>query len=226
MLQYDGDLKLPELYLVNPPEITNTLSELLVSKGVRQYAVSETQKFGHVTYFWNGNKSGKFSEELETYNEIPSDNISFDKAPKMKSAEITADVIAALESGKYDFVRCNFPNGDMVGHTGSMDATVIGVEAVDSALAALEKSCAANGFLLVVTADHGNADEMFEKDKKGNLAPRTAHSLNPVPFIVCDKSTKLQDGDESCFGLANVAATVAQLLGFEANSVWERSLLK
>ncbi|MCL2754332.1 MAG: 2,3-bisphosphoglycerate-independent phosphoglycerate mutase [Oscillospiraceae bacterium] len=226
MLQYDGDLKLPELFLVNPPEITGTLSELLVEKGIRQYAVSETQKFGHVTYFWNGNKSGKFSEELETYNEIPSDNISFDKAPKMKSAEITADVVAAVKSGEYDFIRCNFPNGDMVGHTGSMDATIIGVEAVDEALARLEQVCADAGFLLVITADHGNADEMFEKDKKGNLAPRTAHSLNPVPFVVCDKSVALKDGDESVFGLANVAATVAQLLGVEANPVWEKSLLK
>jgi 2,3-bisphosphoglycerate-independent phosphoglycerate mutase len=228
MLQYDGDLKLPELYLVNPPEITDTLSELLVKNNVRQYAVSETQKFGHVTYFWNGNKSGKFSDELETYNEIESDRVSFDRLPKMKSAEITDDVIAAVKSGKYDFIRCNFPNGDMVGHTGNIDATVIGVEAVDEALERLEKVCADNGVLLLVTADHGNADEMLEKDKKGNLAPRTAHSLNPVPFIVCDKSVKLTDAVSSgeAPGLANVAPTVAALMDIQSPECWEDSLLK
>ncbi|MCL1865802.1 MAG: 2,3-bisphosphoglycerate-independent phosphoglycerate mutase [Oscillospiraceae bacterium] len=223
MLQYDGDLKLPDLYLVEPPEIKNTLSELLVQNKIRQYAVSETQKFGHVTYFWNGNKSGKFSEELETYNQIESDKVSFDELPKMKSAEITDDVINAVKSGKYDFIRCNFPNGDMVGHTGNIDATVIGVEAVDSALVKLEKVCEESGFLLIVTADHGNADEMLEKDKKGNLSPRTAHSLNPVPFIICDKSVKLKSGDG--FGLANVAPTVAELMGVGSYDCWEKSLL-
>ena len=225
MLQYDGDLALPKLFLVNPPEITDTLSELLVKNKIRQYAVSETQKFGHVTYFWNGNKSGKFSEELEDYTEIPSDNVSFDERPWMKSAEITDDLIAAIKSGKYDFIRCNFPNGDMVGHTGSIEATRIGVEAVDLALARLEKVCKDNDYLLILTADHGNADEMLEKDKKGNLAPRTAHSLNPVPFIVCDKTITLKPGDENTFGLANVAATIAQLLGVEPPKCWEQSLL-
>ncbi|MCL1904347.1 MAG: 2,3-bisphosphoglycerate-independent phosphoglycerate mutase [Oscillospiraceae bacterium] len=223
MLQYDGDLKLPGLYLVEPPEITNTLSELLVAHNIRQYAVSETQKFGHVTYFWNGNKSGKFSDALETYKEIVSDKVSFDKLPKMKSVEITDDVIAAIKSGKYDFIRCNFPNGDMVGHTGNIDATIIGVEAVDSALARLEKACEENGFLLLVTADHGNADEMLEKDKKGNLSPRTAHSLNPVPFIVCDRSFKLKSGRD--YGLANVAPTIASILGIKQPDCWEESAL-
>jgi 2,3-bisphosphoglycerate-independent phosphoglycerate mutase len=226
MLQYDGDLKLPELFLVNPPEITGTLSELLVKNNIRQYAVSETQKFGHVTYFWNGNKSGKFSDELETYTEIESDRVSFDEKPKMKSKEITDDVIKAIESGKYDFIRCNFPNGDMVGHTGSLEATVIGVESVDEALSKLEKVCSDNGVTLVITADHGNADEMFEKDKKGNLAPRTAHSLNPVPFIVCDKSVNLKSGDENVFGLANVAPTVAEMFSLTPPANWEASLLK
>jgi len=233
MLQYDGDLKLPNTYLVDPPEITNTLSELLVKHNVRQYAVSETQKFGHVTYFWNGNKSGKFSEELETYNEIESDRVSFDELPKMKSVEITDDVIKAIESGKYDFLRCNFPNGDMVGHTGNMEATIIGVEAVDAGLARLEKVCNDNDVLLLVTADHGNADEMLEKNKKGELELRTAHSLNPVPFIVCDKSVELigvGNPDEvghgsPSIGLANVAPTVAKLMGIEPPACWEKSLL-
>lgn len=224
MLQYDGDLKLPEKYLVAPPEIKNTLSELLVAHGLRQYAVSETQKYGHVTYFWNGNRSGKFSEELETYKEIPSDNVSFDERPWMKSAEITDDVIATLESKKYDFIRCNFPNGDMVGHTGNLDATIIGVEAVDLGLARILKVADEVGATVLITADHGNADEMLEKNKKGEIQVRTAHSLNPVPFIIYDNDVdyKIKPGE---YGLANVAPTVAKILGLEPPACWEESMI-
>ena len=224
MLQYDGDLKLPKNYLVAPPEIKNTLSELLVAHGLRQYAVSETQKYGHVTYFWNGNRSGKFSEELETYKEIPSDNVSFDERPWMKSAEITDDVIAAMESGKYDFIRCNFPNGDMVGHTGNLDATITGVESVDLGLARILKVADAIGATVLITADHGNADEMLEKNKKGVIQVRTAHSLNPVPFIIYDNDTdyKIIPGE---YGLANVAPTVAKILGLEPPACWEPAMI-
>lgn len=224
MLQYDGDLKLPERYLVNPPEITDTLSEVLVKAGLRQYAVSETQKYGHVTYFWNGNRSSKFSEELETFKEIPSDNVSFDERPWMKSADIVDDLIEAIKSKKYDFLRCNFPNGDMVGHTGSLAATITGVEAVDLGLARLKKVCDEYGVTMLVTADHGNADEMLEKNKKGEIAVRTAHSLNPVPFIIYDKDEKftIKDGN---FGLANVAPTVVKMLGLEAPDCWEEAMI-
>lgn len=224
MLQYDGDLKLPARYLVNPPEITNTLSEVLVKAGLRQYAVSETQKYGHVTYFWNGNRSSKFSEELETFKEIPSDNVSFDQRPWMKSADIVDDLIEAIKSKKYDFLRCNFPNGDMVGHTGSLPATIIGVESVDIGLARLIKVCDEYGVTLLVTADHGNADEMLEKNKKGEIAVRTAHSLNPVPFIIYDKDVKytIKEGN---YGLANVAPTVVKMLGLEAPECWEASMI-
>ncbi len=223
MLQYDGDLNLPKRYLVNPPEITNTLSELLVNNNLMQYAVSETQKYGHVTYFWNGNRSEKFSEEKEVFVEIPSDKVSFDERPWMKSAEITDSVIEALRSGKYDFIRCNYPNGDMVGHTGSMQATMIACEAVDLGLKRLIEAVDEVGATLLVTADHGNADEMLEKNKKGELQVRTAHSLNPVPFIVYDKSAKLKEGS---FGLANVAPTVAQILGLTPPSCWEEGMLE
>ena len=224
MLQYDGDLKLPARYLVNPPEIKNTLSELLVSKGLNQYAVSETQKYGHVTYFWNGNKSDKFSEELETYLEIPSDKVSFDERPWMKSAEVTDAVIEAIKSEKYDFIRCNYPNGDMVGHTGSLEATIISVEAVDIALARVLKVADEYGVTVLITADHGNADEMLEKNKKGEVQVRTAHSLNPVPFIIYSKNKyELKDGN---FGLANVAPTVATIFGIDPYDSWEESLIK
>jgi 2,3-bisphosphoglycerate-independent phosphoglycerate mutase len=224
MLQYDGDLKLPARFLVNPPEIRDTLSELLVANNISQYAVSETQKYGHVTYFWNGNRSGKTSETLETFKEIPSDRISFDQRPWMKSAEITDDLIEVIRSRKYSFMRCNFPNGDMVGHTGSLPASIIGVEAVDLALSRLIPVCEECGVTLIITADHGNADEMLEKDKKGNLALRTAHSLNKVPFIIYDKENeyKIADGD---YGLANAAPTIAKLFGLVPPASWEKAMI-
>ncbi len=225
MLQYDGDLKIPEKYLVNPPEITNTLSEVLVKAGLNQYAISETQKYGHVTYFWNGNRSGKFDDKLETFEEIDSDRVSFDQRPWMKSAEITDHLITALASGKYDFLRCNFPNGDMVGHTGSMQATIIGVESVDLGLARLKEACDKYGVTMLVTADHGNADEMLEKNKKGVINVRTAHSLNPVPFIIYDKDVKYNIKPSDSYGLANVAPTVVKMLGLEAPSCWEDSMI-
>ena len=224
MLQYDGDLQLPKRFLVSPPQIHDTLSELLIAHGLRQYAVSETQKYGHVTYFWNGNRSGKFSEELEDYKEIPSDNVSFDERPWMKCAEITDDLIAVVKSGKYDFIRCNFPNGDMVGHTGNLDAVITSMSALDLMLTRLVKLCEEENVTLILTADHGNADEMLEKNKKGQIQVRTAHSLNPVPFIIVDRERDVKFG-EGPYGLANVAPTVAELFGIEAPECWEPSML-
>ena len=227
MLEYDGDLHLPRNYLVTPPVITNTMSELFVNHGMKQYAISETQKYGHVTYFWNGNKSGKFSEELETYVEIPSDKVLFNELPKMKSVEITDLLIEEMKNGNYQFLRCNYPNGDMVGHTGDFEAVKISVEAVDDALKRLMEAADKYGYALVITADHGNADEMFEKNKKGELQVRTAHSLNPVPFIIYDKTTKYEIVDNTeGLGLANVAATVAKMFDIEAPKCWERSIIK
>ena len=127
MLEYDGDLHIPSRYLVNPPEITNTMGEYLAASGVPILAISETQKFGHVTYFWNGNRSGKFSEELETYIEVPSDVVPFEQRPWMKCAEITDKLIACLRSGKYRVLRVNYPNGEMVWHTGNIDSTQVSV---------------------------------------------------------------------------------------------------
>ncbi len=223
MLQYDGDLHLPTRFLVEPPQIKHTLSAFLVDKGVSSYAVSETQKYGHVTYFWNGNRSEKFSDTLEVWEEVPSDKVSFDERPWMKAAEVTDKVIEAVESGKYGFIRCNYPNGDMVGHTGNMDATIIGVEAVDLGLARLLPVIKKHGYSLIVTADHGNADEMLEKNKKGNVAVRTAHSLNKVPFIVYNADCQIADGE---FGLANVAASAVKLMGFEPDEHWLASIIK
>ena len=225
MLQYDGDLKLPEHYLVTPPDIKNTLSEHLVKAGIRQYAISETQKFGHVTYFWNGNKSEKFDEKLETFVEIPSDRLSFDERPWMKAAEITDILIEAVKSRQYDFLRVNYPNGDMVGHTGNFYATEIGVETVDLCLARLLKAINETAGILIVTADHGNADEMLEKAKNGETPKaKTSHTLSPVPFIIYDNEKKhiIKPGS---YGLANIAATVTKLLDIDTPAGWEPSMI-
>ena len=223
MLQYDGDLNIPEHYLVQPPVIKNTLTEVLCDAGLTEYAVSETQKYGHVTYFWNGNRSGKVCEELETYEEIPSDVIPFEQAPAMKSKEITEKMVQAMASGKYRFIRCNYPNGDMVGHTGVMDAVVYAMECVDSGLKAILDAANKYGYTVLITADHGNADQMTET-KKGKTAVRTAHSLNPVPFIIYDKDNDwaIKDG---AYGLANVAPTIVKMMGLTAPSCWEESMI-
>ncbi len=238
MLEYDGDLHIPSKYLVNPPEITNTMSEYLVGEGVTQLAISETQKYGHVTYFWNGNKSGKFSEELETYIEIPSDVVPFEQRPWMKCAEITDKLIECLRSGKYKSLRVNFPNGDMVGHTGSFLATECSMEALDLQLARILKVVDELEGAAIITADHGNADEMYEIDKKtkspkldknGKAKAKTSHTLNPVPCIIYDNFTsneyKVKLGRED-FGLSSVAATTVNLLGYEAPAIWDESMVE
>ena len=186
MLQYDADLNIPHHFLTYPPKIKYTLSEHLVKHGIRMYAISETQKYGHVTYFWNGNRSEKFDEDLETYEEVKSDVVPFEQRPWMKSAEITDKLVEAIKSGKYDFLRTNYPNGDMVGHTGNYEATVIGVESVDLQLARVKEAVDAVNGIMIVTADHGNADEMYEKPKKEGapIKAKTSHTLSKVPFIV------------------------------------------
>ena len=237
MLEYDGDLHIPSRYLVSPPEITNTMTEYLVSAGVKSLAISETQKYGHVTYFWNGNKSGKFSEELETYIEIPSDVVPFEERPWMKCAEITDELIKCLRSGEYKYLRVNFPNGDMVGHTGSFLATECSMEALDLQLARILKVVDELHGVALITADHGNADEMYELDKKtgapkankdGSFKAKTSHTLNPVPFIVYDNfyndKYDLKQG-RADFGLSNVAATTVNLLGYDAPEMWDETMI-
>ena len=237
MLEYDGDLHIPSRYLVSPPEIKGTMGEYLANTGVTQYALSETQKFGHVTYFWNGNKSGKFDEETETYEEIKSDVIPFEQRPWMKCAEITDRLIEVANEGKYRFMRVNFPNGDMVGHTGNYLATVVSVEALDLQLARILEVVDKLGGVALITADHGNADEMCEVDKKtgepkldkeGNMKSKTSHTLNPVPCIIYDN--KFADNykvvEKDTYGLSNIAATLVNLMGYEAPEIWDESMIE
>ena len=226
MMQYDGDALIPAHYLVEPPAIDNTLGQFLCATGITSYAISETQKFGHVTYFWNGNRSGYIDEKLEKYVEIPSDRVTFDLRPWMKGAEITDAVIAAIESGKYQFIRLNYPNGDMVGHTGVAASVRIAVETVDLALARLLPVVAKAGGTLLITADHGNADCMWT-EKKGVRSPMVAHTKNPVPLIIKDFSgtDRFQLADVKDPGLVNVAATICCLLGYEPPAIYEPSLI-
>ncbi|MDF7807289.1 2,3-bisphosphoglycerate-independent phosphoglycerate mutase [Pontiellaceae bacterium B12219] len=223
MMQYDGDLGVPEKYLVTPPAIDRTMSEYLSNAGVKQFAISETQKFGHVTYFFNGNNSGKF--ETETWKEIPSDVCPFEDAPRMKADEVTEEVLKAIESGEYKFIRLNYPNGDMVGHTGDFEAVKISVQAVDEGLGRILEALKAKNGILVCSADHGNSDDMCELDKKtgevkhdasGKTFPKTSHSLNPVPAYVYDASgaSKVRKADVEKPGIANLAATCITLLGY------------
>jgi len=226
MMQYDGDTQCPAHFLVSPPDISYALGEHFCALGLRSMAISETQKYGHVTYFWNGNRSGYIDETLEKYVEIPSDRLPFDQAPAMKAKEISQVTASELRSGNYDFVRVNFPNGDMVGHTGNLEATIASMEAVDESVAFLLAEMKALGGVTVILADHGNCDCMY-KEKKGVQTPHTAHTLAPVPFVIVDErgdvnyELVIPEGA----GLANVAATLCQLLGVKVPDGYEQGLL-
>ncbi len=224
ILQYDAEMNLPANYLCEPPVINNTLTSWLCEHGVRQYTVTETVKFGHMTYFFNGNKSAPIDSQIETWLEIPSDKLNnlYDKAPKMQAEPITEKLIAAIESGEYDFLKCNLPNPDMVGHTGNFDAAVIACQTVDECVGRLYEVCRAQGVNLIITADHGNAEEMADETGK----TKTSHTNNLVPMIICPFGTpdvKLQDGE---FGLTNIAATVCTLMGVPVNPAFNPSMVK
>jgi len=237
MMEYDGDLHIPGQYLVTPPAIDRTMGEFLAATGVRSLAISETQKYGHVTYFFNGNKLGKFDEKLEDYVEVKSDVVPFEQRPWMKCAEITDKVLEAIASGKYDFIRLNYPNGDMVGHTGIYQAVLCSMEGMDLQIARLRKAVEAAGGVMVLSADHGNADDMFEHDKKpgavsvkkdGSPKAKTSHSLNPVPCILFDPASKGEYARElnEGLGISSLAATCIELLGYVAPSDYDKSVLR
>jgi 2,3-bisphosphoglycerate-independent phosphoglycerate mutase len=235
MMQYDGDLGVPEKYLVTPPAIDRTMSQYLSNAGVKQFAISETQKFGHVTYFFNGNNSGRF--ETETWKEIPSDICPFEDAPRMKAEEITEEVLNAIESGEYRFIRLNYPNGDMVGHTGVVESVKQAVEAVDEGVGRLMEALRKVNGIMVCSADHGNSDDMCELDRKtgelvldenGQCLPKTAHSLNPVPVYVFDPANAagIRKAALEGAGIASLAATCITLLGYEPPSDYEPALVE
>ncbi len=236
MMEYDGDAHIPNQYLVNPPSIDRTMGEYLTKSGVKLLAISETQKYGHVTYFFNGNKQGKFDENLEDYVEVPSDVVPFEQRPWMKCAEITDKVIEAIKSGKYDHIRLNYPNGDMVGHTGVFNAVCCSMEGMDLQLGRLKAAIEEAGGILCLTADHGNSDDMYEHakdgsvkmDKNGEPKAKTSHSLNPVPGIIYDPEYKGEYDAEKLnegLGISSWPATLMQLMGFVAPGDYDKSII-
>ncbi|GHU35451.1 putative 2,3-bisphosphoglycerate-independent phosphoglycerate mutase [Spirochaetia bacterium] len=236
MMEYDGDAHVPKRYLVAPPSIDRTMGEYLARAGVRTLAISETQKYGHVTYFFNGNRTGKFDEKLEQYIEIKSDIVPFEQRPWMQCALITDYVIDAVNSGNYDFIRLNYPNGDMVGHTGVYQAVICSMEAMDLQLGRLKKAVEKAGGIMLITADHGNSDDMYEHDKKtgavsrhpdGTPKAKTSHSLNPVPCIIFDPENKNEYIPElnTGLGISSLTGTLIQLLGYIPPEDYDKSLI-
>ncbi len=237
MLEYDGDAHIPSKYLVSPPSIKNTMGECLASEGITQLAISETQKFGHVTYFWNGNLSSKFDEKTEQWIKIDSDTAPFEQRPWMKAAEITDTLIAELLTGKHKTARVNYANGDMVGHTGDFRSAMVAVESVDLCLARLLPVIDSLGGVAIITADHGNADEMYQLDKKtgeaveesdGVFKVKTSHTLNPVPCVLYDNQSKgaLLIDTAKPYGLGNIAGSLVNILGYETPESWNESFIK
>ncbi len=222
LTEYNSDKHIPEHRLVEPIEISEPLNELLGRHEISQLAVSETVKFGHITYYFNGNSYEKVPGEKHI--EIPSDTVPFNTRPWMKSAETADAVIENLK--KYRFVRINFPGGDMVGHFAELEPTITAIEAIDIALKRIAKEVDKLGGALVITADHGNAEELI--DKKGNS--KTAHSTNPVPFIIYDNTKNAErymfDNIKDA-GISNVAPTIANMLGLDKlPKSWRASLIR
>lgn len=226
LLEYDGDAHIPKNFLVPPPAIKNVSGQYLAQLGLKTFAIAETHKFGHVTYFWNGNKSGYIDQNLETYIEVPSDPAEEVEAkPDMKAREVTEKLIEAINSDKYDLIRVNFANGDMVGHTGNIKACIQSIKTLDECLGKIMKVIEDKKAVALVTADHGNCEEEL---KKGKMS--TSHSLNPVPFFIVDPLYKGEyQVDVSLInepGIANVTATFINMLGLEAPQDYCPSLIK
>eukprot|EP00177_Eucheuma_denticulatum_P004972 GFKZ01009041.1.p1 GENE.GFKZ01009041.1~~GFKZ01009041.1.p1 ORF type:complete len:578 (-),score=100.60 GFKZ01009041.1:1168-2901(-) len=245
MMQYDGDAGIPARFLVSPPSIDRTVGEYVVKNGLKRYSLSETQKYGHVTYFYNGNRAAKFDEELEKYTCVPSYKQREDSRPWMKSAEISDEILKELDDFKPDLMVINYANGDMVGHTGHMAASRIAMECLDLCLTRVVPEILARGGVAIVTADHGNIDIMAElgKDglpKKGNQPEgwkaKVSHTKQPVPCVITGPgiekyeidTTARWGSDPECkrAGIVNLSATVLNLLGLKAPSDFVPSLLK
>ena len=222
MTEYNSDTHVPALTLVPPITISETLNDFLGEKQISQLAISETVKFGHITYYFNGNSYER--APLEEHIKIESDTLPFDTRPWMKSAEITDACLENIE--KYKFIRLNYPGGDMVGHFAEIEPTISALEAIDLSLARIAKKVDELGGILLITGDHGNAEELL--DSEGN--PKTSHSLNKVPFVFYDNTTNRElyapNNSVENPGLSNVAATIATLLGLsDIPNSWCDSLI-
>ena len=219
MTQYDQDNEIPPEYLVGTPEVDDPFGKRILELGLKQFRLTETQKYPHVTFFYNGGYREPLDSSMENYHLIASDKIqSFASQPAMKAGEIRNKAVEFIRSGEYQYGLINFANADMVGHTGDFQAAVHAVETIDAALDSIVSAIDEMKGLLVITADHGNADQMLIQNSNGTMEINTKHSLNPVPFMIFDP---LYNGDYHLkpFGedfnnnLSNVAATNFILLG-------------
>ncbi len=223
MLEYDADNEIPLNFLLEPPVIENTLEELLIKNNKYTFSISETQKFGHITKYFNGNHVNKFNDKLQTFIEVPSQDIPFKQQPEMMAVEIKNLLINAIKSEKYDFLRCNFANGDMIGHTGDFLITCKALKVVKSCVEEIISVATKLGYQLIVLADHGNSEEMATLSN-GKWISKTSHTTNKVPLnIFTNKNFELKPGE---FGLANVAKTITSLMDIEGYLFWEESIIQ
>lgn len=236
MVEYDQERKIPRNTLVEPVSVKGVLAELEVQNGHRRFVISESIKFGHVTFYFNGNKKGKFSEELEEYVDLPNKTGEPWKFPWMRSDEIADIVVEKIKSGGFQSMVVNFPNGDIVGHEADIEASVVAMEAVDLALKRVLRAVDEAGGVALVTSDHGNIEETFylnsdgtpKMGEDGQPVRMTSHTTNVVPFIIYDNTEnaekyELRQGE---FGLSNIATTMAMFEGLEPMEQWDEGLIE
>lgn len=228
LMEYDTEWHVPPTFLVPPPSIHDVSSEYICGTGITAYAVAETHKYGHVTFFWNGNRSGYVDPKLELYEEVKSlPNELTESHPEMKAHEVSDKLIAALETKKYKWVRVNYANPDMVGHTGNIESCRKALKVIDDELARVVPVVLAQKGIVIITADHGNIEQMLDKAGK----PMTSHTTNPVNFFVVDGEDR---GDfvvdaaaaDAVPGLTNVTATYVNLLGYKEPACYHKGLVR
>jgi 2,3-bisphosphoglycerate-independent phosphoglycerate mutase len=210
MTQYDEHFPFPVAF--GPVHLVDILGEMVSRQGIRQLRIAETEKYAHVTYFFNGGEEKPFDLEDRCLIPSPRDVPTYDFKPEMSALAVTEEVLKRLESRQYGLVVLNFANMDMVGHTGILSAAIRAVETVDGCIGRIADCIRSMGGVLMVTADHGNAETMVDE----NGTPHTAHTLNPVPFILVDETrigAKLREGI-----LADIAPTILQVMGIDQPS--------
>lgn len=228
LIEYDTEWHVPSCFLVQPPHIHGISSQYLVDAGVSCYAVAETHKFGHVTFFWNGNRSGYIDDKSELYEQVKSlPNELTESHPEMKAKEVTDKFLAALATKKYKWMRVNYANPDMVGHTGNFDSCLKTLKVIDNELKRLIPAILEQKGVVIVTADHGNIEVM--RDKNGVTV--TSHTTNPVNFIILDGENRHDFVVDPSVagptpGLTNVTATFINLLGFHEPKNYKPSLIR
>ncbi len=207
MTMYDEEFALPIAF---PPEhMEAILGEVISKKGLRQLRIAETEKYAHVTYFFNGGEEEPFPLEDRCLIPSPREVSTYDQKPEMSALKVAEETVVRLQTGDYDFIVLNFANMDMVGHTGIQDAAIRAVETVDTCVKEVVKQVQKQGGKAFITADHGNAEQMI--DNNGN--PHTAHTLNPVFFIMVDDSRKDVTLSQGCLG--DIAPTILDILGID-----------